>query len=150
MADSRVFFSDLKSGRCSSTVEVRLLQWKLYINIGSRDTGLPSAAPLLRGYAKVESLTIAELNNFIITALSKDIVFICTGRVTHVYIGKRVLLRCLLQMQQKTAAHCLRLFFLPSPPLHVCDATILLELHNLRAIEAGQMLAEEGVHPEDS
>ncbi|KAL0876033.1 hypothetical protein Bca101_025738 [Brassica carinata] len=56
----------------------------------------------------------------------QDIVFICTGRVTHVYIGKRVLLRCLLQMQQKTAAHCLRLFFLPSPPLHVCDATILL------------------------
>ena len=34
----------------------------------ARDTGLPSAAPLLRGYAKVEPLKIADLNNFIVTA----------------------------------------------------------------------------------
>jgi len=34
----------------------------------ARDTGLPLAAPLLRGYAKVELLTIAELNSFVITA----------------------------------------------------------------------------------
>ena len=34
----------------------------------AKDTGLPSAAPLLRGYAKAEPLKITELNNFIITA----------------------------------------------------------------------------------
>ncbi|KAL0835713.1 hypothetical protein Bca101_087602 [Brassica carinata] len=34
-------------------------------------TGLPSAAPLLRGYAKVETLTISERNEFIITALTQ-------------------------------------------------------------------------------
>ncbi|KAJ4907326.1 hypothetical protein Rs2_10984 [Raphanus sativus] len=32
----------------------------------ARDTGLPSAAPLLRGYAKVEPVKIRELNDFII------------------------------------------------------------------------------------
>lgn len=39
----------------------------------ARDTGLPSAAPLLRGYAKVEPVTIRELNDFIITAMSQVI-----------------------------------------------------------------------------
>lgn len=36
-----------------------------------RDTGLPSAVPLLRSYAKVETMTIAELNRFIVTATSQ-------------------------------------------------------------------------------
>lgn len=39
----------------------------------ARDTGLPAAAPLLRFYAKVEPVTIAELNNFITTAQSQVI-----------------------------------------------------------------------------
>ncbi|CAF2106823.1 unnamed protein product [Brassica oleracea var. botrytis] len=43
-------------------------------------TGVTPAAPLLRGYAKVDALTIAELNNFVITAPSHDIDFICNGR----------------------------------------------------------------------
>ncbi|KAF3550037.1 hypothetical protein DY000_02008989 [Brassica cretica] len=50
------------------------------------DTGLPSAAPLLRGYAKVQTLTISELNEFIITALTQDIDFISTRKVTSVKI----------------------------------------------------------------
>ena len=33
----------------------------------ARETGLPSAAPLLKSYAKVEPVTIAELNSFITT-----------------------------------------------------------------------------------
>ena len=33
----------------------------------ARDTGLPSDAPLLKSYAKVETVTIAELNHFITT-----------------------------------------------------------------------------------
>ncbi|KAF8115407.1 hypothetical protein N665_0027s0023 [Sinapis alba] len=49
----------------------------------ARDTGLPSAAPLLRGYA-VESLTIYELNSFVMTVQSQNIEFICTVRVTRV------------------------------------------------------------------
>ncbi|CAH8386685.1 unnamed protein product [Eruca vesicaria subsp. sativa] len=50
----------------------------------ARDTGLPPAAPLLKGYAKVETLTIAELNTFIITVPSQAIDFICTGEVRRV------------------------------------------------------------------
>ncbi|CAH8320473.1 unnamed protein product [Eruca vesicaria subsp. sativa] len=42
-----------------------------FYRLVARDTGLPPAAPLLKGYAKVESLTIAELNSFIITAPSQ-------------------------------------------------------------------------------
>ena len=34
----------------------------------ARDTGLPAAAPLLKSYAKVVSVTIVGLNNFITTA----------------------------------------------------------------------------------
>lgn len=33
----------------------------------AQDTGLTPAAPLLRGYAKVESLSVAE-NDFVLTA----------------------------------------------------------------------------------
>uniref|UniRef100_A0A0D3A894 Uncharacterized protein n=1 Tax=Brassica oleracea var. oleracea TaxID=109376 RepID=A0A0D3A894_BRAOL len=40
-------------------------------NIVLHRTGLPSAAPLLRGYAKVATLTISERNEFIITALTQ-------------------------------------------------------------------------------
>ncbi|KAL0714183.1 hypothetical protein Bca4012_021162 [Brassica carinata] len=38
----------------------------------AQDTGLSSAAPLLKSYAKVESLSIAELNEFVISASSQD------------------------------------------------------------------------------
>ncbi|KAG2270108.1 hypothetical protein Bca52824_064663 [Brassica carinata] len=47
----------------------------------ARDTGLPSVAPLLRSYAKVEKMTIVELNSFIVSAGSQEIDFLCTGRV---------------------------------------------------------------------
>uniref|UniRef100_A0A0D3DN86 Uncharacterized protein n=1 Tax=Brassica oleracea var. oleracea TaxID=109376 RepID=A0A0D3DN86_BRAOL len=46
-----------------------------------RDTGLQSVAPLLKGYATVENLTISELNEFVIAALSQDIDFMCSGKV---------------------------------------------------------------------
>ncbi|CAN7094816.1 unnamed protein product [Brassica rapa subsp. narinosa] len=36
----------------------------LFYRLVASDTGLPSAAPLLKSYAKVEPVTIAELNNF--------------------------------------------------------------------------------------
>lgn len=42
-----------------------------FCRLVARDTGLPSAAPLLRSYAKVEKMTIAELSNFVITAASQ-------------------------------------------------------------------------------
>lgn len=47
----------------------------------ARDTGLTPDAPLLRAYAKVESMTIAELNNFVITAPSQ---VICSNKDTEI------------------------------------------------------------------
>uniref|UniRef100_A0A0D3BDX9 Replication factor A C-terminal domain-containing protein n=1 Tax=Brassica oleracea var. oleracea TaxID=109376 RepID=A0A0D3BDX9_BRAOL len=46
----------------------------------ARDTGLPSAAPLLRSYAKVETMTMAELNAFVVNAASQEIDFLRIGR----------------------------------------------------------------------
>ncbi|WZZ64965.1 hypothetical protein YC2023_076335 [Brassica napus] len=65
----------------------------LFYQLVARDTGLPSAAPLLRGYAKVEPLKIAELNNFIVTAPTQvkylaEIDFLCAGRVARVDADK--------------------------------------------------------------
>ncbi|KAG5408603.1 hypothetical protein IGI04_004922 [Brassica rapa subsp. trilocularis] len=48
----------------------------------SDDTGNTSTTKLLRGYAKIEPMTIAELNDFIITAQPQEIEFLCTGKVT--------------------------------------------------------------------
>ncbi|KAL0667383.1 hypothetical protein Bca4012_030087 [Brassica carinata] len=42
-----------------------------FYRLVARDTGLPSAAPVLRSYGKVIPMTIAELNDFIITAPSQ-------------------------------------------------------------------------------
>ncbi|CAN6892212.1 unnamed protein product [Brassica oleracea] len=50
----------------------------------AQDTGLAPVAPLLKTYAKVETLSIAELNDFVITAPSQDIDFICSGKVTGI------------------------------------------------------------------
>ncbi|CAF1754951.1 unnamed protein product [Brassica oleracea var. botrytis] len=54
----------------------------------STDTGLQSVAPLLKGYATVENLTISELNEFVIAALSQDIDFMCSGKVTDIKMDK--------------------------------------------------------------
>ncbi|CAH8333666.1 unnamed protein product, partial [Eruca vesicaria subsp. sativa] len=91
----------------------------------ARDTGIPSAAPLLRGYPKAEPLTICELNSFTITAPTQEL----TSYALESY----------------------------SP---ITDDTVegtfvwfdgvMTKLHGLRASAAGQMLAEQGVNPEES
>ncbi|KAG5389530.1 hypothetical protein IGI04_019138 [Brassica rapa subsp. trilocularis] len=53
-----------------------------YYSFFTNDTGNISAASLLRGFAKVEPMKIAELNQFIITPQPQSIKFICTGKVT--------------------------------------------------------------------
>ncbi|KAH0897719.1 hypothetical protein HID58_047287 [Brassica napus] len=41
---------------------------RLFYRLVERDTGLPPVAPLLKSYAKVEKLSISELNDFVVTA----------------------------------------------------------------------------------
>ncbi|CAH8361470.1 unnamed protein product [Eruca vesicaria subsp. sativa] len=263
MVMSRVFFSDLKSGRCSSTVEVRLLQfWEarnprrggelmwidmlmvdvnkklfhsfssnesvtlslfdaeavafhhrldnmcidpkvivatainpkmvgghLYLNATSgthlyfdketspgdlvaRDTGLPPVAPSLKGYAKVETLTITELNTFIITAPSQAIDFLCTGEVRRVESEKGwcyvACSKCSKKLQRTvnsfTCERCVNSHAVGSlryrvemaiaddtaEGMFVCFDGVMTKLHGLKASEAGQMLAGDGVNPEDT
>lgn len=54
----------------------------LFNRLVEQDTGVRPATPLLRSYAKAEGLSIAELNNFVLTAPSQDIDFVCNWRVT--------------------------------------------------------------------
>ncbi|CAF2111279.1 unnamed protein product [Brassica napus] len=42
-----------------------------FYRLVARDNGVPSAAPLLKGYAKVETLTISELISFVASAQSQ-------------------------------------------------------------------------------
>ncbi|KAF2604444.1 hypothetical protein F2Q70_00027844 [Brassica cretica] len=138
----------------------------------ARDTGLPPAAPLLRSYAKVESMTIAELNNFVITALSQVIWKLISGRVSTVDADKGwcyvACSKCSRKLQRSVSAfecvRCINSHVVGSlryrvqmvvtddtaKGTFVCFDGIMTKLHNLRASEAGQMLAEEGVNPEDS
>ncbi|KAL0688251.1 hypothetical protein Bca4012_087928 [Brassica carinata] len=61
---------------------------RLFYRLVERDTGLPPVAPLLKSYAKVEKLSISELNDFVVTATSQEIDFICAGKVTGVKLDK--------------------------------------------------------------
>ncbi|CDY40162.1 BnaC04g13900D [Brassica napus] len=135
-----------------------------FYRLVARDTGLPSAAPLLRSYGK--------LNDFIITAPSQDIDFLCTGRVSRVetdngwcYVACS---KCSKKLQRSVSSfECVRC----SNPnaigslryrvemviaddtaegTFVCFDGVMTKLHNLMASEAVQLLAEEGVNPEDS
>ncbi|KAG2271267.1 hypothetical protein Bca52824_065822 [Brassica carinata] len=44
---------------------------RLFFRLVEQDTGLPPVAPLLKSYAKVEKLSITELNDFVLSAASQ-------------------------------------------------------------------------------
>ncbi|CAN7118990.1 unnamed protein product [Brassica rapa subsp. narinosa] len=136
----------------------------------ARDTGLPAAAPLLRFYAKVEPVTIAELNNFITTAQSQEIDFLCTGRVSRAEADKGwcyvACSKCSKKLQRTVTSfecarcnntnavgslrYCVEMVITDDTAegTFVCFHGMMAKLHNLRASEAVQILAEEGVNPE--
>ncbi|KAF3605642.1 hypothetical protein DY000_02049983 [Brassica cretica] len=133
-----------------------------FYRLVARDTGLTPDAPLLRAYAKVESMTIAELNNFVITAPSQEIDFLCTGRVSSVDADKGwcyvACSKCSRKLQRSVAAfECARcnnshavgslryrvemvVADETAEGTFVCFDGVMTKLHNLRASEAGQML----------
>ncbi|RID77832.1 hypothetical protein BRARA_A00711 [Brassica rapa] len=143
-----------------------------FYKLVARDTGAPPAAPLLKGYAKVETLTVSELNGFIASASSQEIDFICTGKVVRLDVDKGwcyvACSKCSKKLQRTVSAlECMRcsnanavgvlryrveLAFADDTAegAFVCFDGVMTKLHNLRVSEAGQMLAEEGVNPEES
>ncbi|KAG2305169.1 hypothetical protein Bca52824_033820 [Brassica carinata] len=142
----------------------------------ARDTGLPSAAPLLRSYAKVEKMTIPEFNNFFLTAyliyMMQEIDFLCTGRVVRVDAEKGwcyvAWSKCSKKLQRTASAFtCGRCnnshtvgALRDRVEMAISDDSgegtfvwfdgVMTKLHSRRASEAVQMLAVEGVNPEDS
>ncbi|KAF3603228.1 hypothetical protein F2Q69_00038001 [Brassica cretica] len=138
----------------------------------ARDTGLPSAAPLLMSYAKVETMTIADLSSFIVTAESQEIDFLCTGKVVRVDTDKGwcyvACSKCSKKLQQTefafTCGVCNNSHAVGAlryrVEMAISDDTaegtfvwfdgVLTKLHSIRASEAAQMLAEDGVNPEDT
>ncbi|CAN6968271.1 unnamed protein product [Brassica oleracea var. botrytis] len=106
----------------------------------ARDTGLTPAAPLLREIAKVEPVTVAELNSFVTTAV---ILSSCApARLSDPIQRKDGVTLLALNLAGSSSALNL--------PLHVCVARIIMlfvcfdgvmtKLHGLEAHEAGQIL----------
>ncbi|RID80630.1 hypothetical protein BRARA_A03277 [Brassica rapa] len=138
----------------------------------ARDTGLPSAAPLLKSYAKVETMTIADLSSFIVSAASQEIDFLCTGRVVRIDTDKGwcyvACSKCSKKLQRTESAFTCGVCNNPQAvgalryrvEMAISDDTaegtfvwfdgVLTKLHSIRASEAAQMLAEDGVNPEDT
>ncbi|KAG2267121.1 hypothetical protein Bca52824_074200 [Brassica carinata] len=135
----------------------------LFYRLVARDTGLPSAAPLLKSYAKVEPVTIAELNNFITTDLpQQEIDFLCTGRVSRVEADKGwcyvACSKCSKKLQRTaTSFECARcnnphavgslryrvemvVTDDTAEGAFVCFDGVMTRLHSLRASEAVQLL----------
>ncbi|XP_013623718.1 PREDICTED: uncharacterized protein LOC106329571 isoform X1 [Brassica oleracea var. oleracea] len=67
---------------------IRLPNHSMVRRLVARGTGLPSAAPLLRSYAKVETMTMAELNAAVVNAASQEIDFLRIGRVVRLDTDK--------------------------------------------------------------
>ncbi|KAH0909213.1 hypothetical protein HID58_001538, partial [Brassica napus] len=144
----------------------------LFYKLVARDTGLPSAAPLLRSYAKVETMTIADLSSFIVSAESQEIDFLCTGKVVRVDTEKGwcyvACSKCSKKLQRTESAFTCGVCNNPHAvgalryrvEMAIADDTaegtfvwfdgVLTKLHSIRASEAAQMLAEDGVNPEDT
>ncbi|KAL0885967.1 hypothetical protein Bca101_009950 [Brassica carinata] len=143
-----------------------------FYRLVAQDTRLTPAAPLLRGYAKVESLSIAELTDFVLTAPLQEIDFICTGRVTGVKMDKGWCYvscsHCAKKLQRTVASFtCLScnntnavgvlryrvemsVADETGEALFVCFDEVLTKLHNIRAYEADHLLAGDGVNPEET
>ncbi|XP_013617411.1 PREDICTED: uncharacterized protein LOC106323912 [Brassica oleracea var. oleracea] len=125
----------------------------------ARDTGLPSAAPLLKSYAKVETMTIADLSSFIVSAASQEIDFLCTGKVVRVDTNKRWCYVACSKCSKNCSGLSLHSRVDYRVEMAISDDTaegtfvfdgVLTKLHSIRASEAAQMLAEDGVNPENT
>ncbi|KAG5379883.1 hypothetical protein IGI04_027725 [Brassica rapa subsp. trilocularis] len=121
----------------------------------ARDTDLPLAATLLKAYAKVEPLTIAELNCLLSLLHPRTLTSYVPGELLALTWTKGgVMLHApnAVKLQHTVSAIAYRV------EKAIADGTaegtffrfdgVVTKLHSLRASEAGQMLAE-GVNPED-
>nr|VDD09625.1 unnamed protein product [Brassica oleracea] len=142
---------------------LRYLERSLFYKLVSTDTVLQSAAPLLKASAKVENLTISELNEFVITAPSQDIDFMCSRKVTGIRMDKGwcyvVCSKCTKNGNAQTqhshvCTATIQMLLVPSgiyrvelgiaddtaEGVFVCFDGVMTKLHNVKANEADHML----------
>ncbi|KAF3538300.1 hypothetical protein F2Q69_00024179 [Brassica cretica] len=145
---------------------------RLFFRLVEQDTGLPPVAPLLKSYAKVEKLSISELNDFVVTATSQEIDFICAGKVTGIKLDKGWCYvscsKCFKKLQRSfSSLTCLSCNNTSAVgvlryrvEMSIADETgeglfvafdgVIAKLHNMRAHEAANLLAGEDVNPEET
>ncbi|KAF2553259.1 hypothetical protein F2Q68_00033569 [Brassica cretica] len=138
----------------------------------SRCTGLTPVAPLIRKVAKVEPVTMAELNSFVAAAVSNDIEYMCTGMVIRLDSEKGwcyiACVKCGRKLKRTESVfvcmHCENYHAVGVPRyrvelaiadgtdegIFVCYDGTMAKLHGLEAYEAGLIYARDGVNPEDS
>ncbi|CAN7124501.1 unnamed protein product [Brassica rapa subsp. narinosa] len=140
---------------------------QLFYRLVEQDTGLPPVAPLLKSYAKVEKLSISELNDFVVTATSQKIDFICAGKVTGVKLDKGWCYvscsKCFKKLQRSVSSlTCLSCNTTSAVgfSMSIADETgeglfvafdgVIAKLHNMRAHEAANLVAGDDVNPEET
>ncbi|CAG7898667.1 unnamed protein product [Brassica rapa] len=125
---------------------------QLFYRLVEQDTGLPPVAPLLKSYAKVEKLSISELNDFVVTATSQEIDFICAGKVTGVKLDKGWCYvscsKCFKKLQRYRVE--MSIADETGEGLFVAFDGVIAKLHNMRAHEAANLLAGDDVNPEET
>ncbi|XP_013597439.1 PREDICTED: uncharacterized protein LOC106305632 isoform X1 [Brassica oleracea var. oleracea] len=87
---------------------IRLPNHSMVRRLVARGTGLPSAAPPLRSNAKVETMTMAELNAAVVNAASQEIDVLRIGRVVRLDTDKgwcyAACSKCSKKLQPTTSA----------------------------------------------
>ncbi|KAL0672740.1 hypothetical protein Bca4012_000721 [Brassica carinata] len=141
----------------NATSGTRIYFDKETIAVVAQDTGLAPAAPLLKGYDKVESLSVADLNEFVNSASSQEIDFICTEKVTGIKLDKGWCYvscsNCTKKLQRTVSlSHVWIVIILmyrvemsiadeTAEGLFVCFDWVMTKLHNMRPYEACHLLA---------
>ncbi|CAF1855301.1 unnamed protein product [Brassica napus] len=88
MVGGRLFFNGTAGTHIHFDVETVAGESLFSSGLLEQDTGLAPVGRLVRSFAKVETLSIAELNDFVLNASSQNIDFICTGKVTGIKLDK--------------------------------------------------------------
>ncbi|KAF3528621.1 hypothetical protein DY000_02038504 [Brassica cretica] len=132
-----------------------------------QSTGLAPVAPLLKSYAKVEKLSISELNDFVLTAASqwkgywsqvghdKGWCYVSCSKCfkkLHRSVSTLTCQSCNNTNAVGVLRYRVEMFIADSTgeALFVAFDGVMAKLHNMRANEAVNLLAGDGVNPEEA
>ncbi|KAH0885114.1 hypothetical protein HID58_061210 [Brassica napus] len=172
MVGGRLFFNGTAGTHIHFDVETVAGESLFSSGLLEQDTGLAPVGRLVRSFAKVETLSIAELNDFVLNASSQNIDFICTGKVTGIKLDKGwcyvSCAKCFRKLHRSVSSlTCLSCnntdavgILRYRVEISIADETgeglfvafdgVMAKLHNMRAHEAVNLLPGNDVNPEES